>query len=92
MFGMETYITATSGTSIGAMNGCMYGYGNLEKAVEMWRHVSKEDILYVDKDEVRNIRERIRKGTSYAQRRKSRRYSLFAAGKEQDQSVQQGTT
>jgi NTE family protein len=62
MFGMETYITATSGTSIGAMNGCMYGYGNLEKAVEMWRHVSKEDILYVDKDEVRNIRERIRRG------------------------------
>lgn len=59
-FGLETYITAVSGTSIGAMNGCLYGYGSLEKANEMWGHISKDDILYFDKEALRTLREQIK--------------------------------
>lgn len=59
MFGLETYITAVSGTSIGAMNGCLYGYGNIERSLDMWRHITKDDILYFDKEELLRFTRRI---------------------------------
>jgi NTE family protein len=50
-FGIDAYISAVSGTSIGAMNAYLYASGNMDMGLKLWSSIKKEDILYFDPDE-----------------------------------------
>ncbi|MDD7796380.1 patatin-like phospholipase family protein [Clostridium sp. 'White wine YQ'] len=43
--GIDKYISAVSGTSIGALNSVMFLSGNIELAERVWLNISKEKIL-----------------------------------------------
>ena len=57
---VEKYITAVSGTSIGAMNAMLFAQKDYEKALEMWKEVTLEKLLPI------NNRELIKKGVTLA--------------------------
>lgn len=43
--GLDTYITSVSGTSVGGINAALFIQGDLEKAEEVWRNISRDVIL-----------------------------------------------
>lgn len=44
-YGMDAYITAVSGTSVGALNGALFLLGDLERAEDVWKNISPDKIL-----------------------------------------------
>lgn len=43
--GLEGYITAVAGSSVGGLNAALFTQGGLDKAEEIWRSISPEIIL-----------------------------------------------
>ena len=43
--GLDKYITAVSGTSVGGLNAALFVQGDLKKAEEIWENISVEKIL-----------------------------------------------
>lgn len=58
--GLDKYVTAVSGTSIGAMNAMLFAQDNYEGALEMWKEVTIEKLLPI------NNRQLIKKGVTLA--------------------------
>lgn len=46
--GIDKYVQAVSGTSIGALNGALFVQGDLETAEQLWLSISREKILPID--------------------------------------------
>jgi NTE family protein len=49
--GLEKEITAVSGTSVGALNGCMFAMGDIENCHGVWDSILRQDILDFEKEE-----------------------------------------
>lgn len=45
--GLDQYIDAVSGTSVGALNAALFVQGDLEIAEKIWRNIYEEDFLGV---------------------------------------------
>lgn len=58
--GIDKYITAVSGASIGAMNAMLFAQGDYEGALKMWDEVTLEKLLPI------NNKELIKKGVTLA--------------------------
>ncbi len=58
--GLDKYVTAVAGASIGAMNAMLFAQDNYEGALEMWREVTIEKLLPI------NNRDLIKKGVTLA--------------------------
>lgn len=58
--GIDKYVTAVAGTSIGAMNAMLFAQDDYEGALEMWKEVTLEKLLPI------NNRELIKKGVTLA--------------------------
>lgn len=58
--GIDKYITAVSGASIGAMNAMLFAQNDYEEALNMWREVTLEKLLPI------NNKELIKKGVTLA--------------------------
>lgn len=58
--GIDKYVTAVAGTSIGAMNAMLFAQDNYEGALEMWKEVTIEKLLPI------NNRQLIKKGVTLA--------------------------
>ena len=58
--GIDKYITAVSGASIGAMNAVLFAQNDYEEALNMWREVTLEKFLPI------NNKELIKKGVTLA--------------------------
>lgn len=43
--GLDRYVCAVSGTSVGALNAALFCAGNFEKAEEIWKNIAPEQIL-----------------------------------------------
>lgn len=43
--GLDKYVSAISGTSVGGLNAALFLQGDFEKAVHIWEHISAEKIL-----------------------------------------------
>jgi NTE family protein len=48
---LEKEITAVSGTSVGALNGCMFAMGDIDNCHRVWDTIQREDILDFGKEE-----------------------------------------
>jgi NTE family protein len=48
---LEKEITAVSGTSVGALNGCMFAMGDIDNCHGVWDTIQREDILDFGKEE-----------------------------------------
>ena len=46
--GIERYVSALSGTSVGALNSVLFASGNLEKAEELWLTKVQDAVLTQD--------------------------------------------
>lgn len=51
-FGIDKKITAIAGTSVGALNAALFLQGDIDIAEEVWRNISNEKILKIDKAEI----------------------------------------
>lgn len=51
-FGIDKKITAIAGTSVGALNAALFLQGDIDIAEEVWRNISNEKILKIDKTEI----------------------------------------
>ncbi|WP_294359188.1 patatin-like phospholipase family protein [uncultured Clostridium sp.] len=51
-FGIDKEITAIAGTSVGALNAALFLQGDIDIAEEVWRNISNEKILKIDKAEI----------------------------------------
>ena len=43
--GLDRYVSAVSGTSVGALNAALFAAGDLEQAENLWRNIRPEQIL-----------------------------------------------
>lgn len=50
--GIEKYVMAVSGTSVGALNAALFYMGSLSVAEELWRSITDEDIFYEKEHDV----------------------------------------
>ncbi|WP_040214798.1 patatin-like phospholipase family protein [Clostridium polynesiense] len=50
--GIDKYIQAVSGTSIGALNGVLFAQGDFKKAEDIWLGITLEKILPIDSREI----------------------------------------
>lgn len=49
--GIEKYITAVSGTSVGALNAALFYKGNLAAAEEIWSNITDENVMGLKKQD-----------------------------------------
>lgn len=55
---IDKYIKVVSGTSIGALNAVLFMSGDVDKSVDIWNRISKEEILPTDDNNL-NIRSKL---------------------------------
>lgn len=78
--GIDKYIRAVSGASIGAMNAMLFAQDDYEAALEMWREVTLQKLLPI------NNKELIKKGVTLAIGSKT----LYAVRKHMPKLLEQG--
>lgn len=49
-FGLDKSVEAVAGTSVGGLNGALFVQGDLETAEALWRGISKDQIMSLNKD------------------------------------------
>ena len=49
--GIEKYITAVSGTSVGALNAALFYKGNLTAAQEIWSNITDKNVMDLKKQD-----------------------------------------
>ncbi|WP_025524011.1 patatin-like phospholipase family protein [Vibrio parahaemolyticus] len=59
-FGLDKNVEAVAGTSVGGLNGALFVQGDVEAAEKLWRGISKDQIMSLNKDNL------ARKAASYA--------------------------
>jgi len=59
-FGLDKNVEAVAGTSVGGLNGALFIQGDVEAAESLWRGISKDQIMSLNKDNL------ARKAASYA--------------------------
>ncbi|WP_320129554.1 patatin-like phospholipase family protein [uncultured Sphaerochaeta sp.] len=48
---LEQLITDVSGTSVGALNACMFAMGNIENCKDVWQTIQRKDVLPFTKED-----------------------------------------
>ncbi|WP_105201532.1 patatin-like phospholipase family protein [Pseudoalteromonas sp. T1lg10] len=59
-FGLDKNVEAVAGTSVGGLNGALFVQGDVEAAEKLWRGISKDQIMSLNKDNL------ARKAATYA--------------------------
>lgn len=59
-FGLDKNVEAVAGTSVGGLNGALFVKGDVEAAEKLWRGISKDQIMSLNKDNL------ARKAASFA--------------------------
>ncbi|MBE3937939.1 patatin-like phospholipase family protein [Vibrio parahaemolyticus] len=59
-FGLDKNVEAVAGTSVGGLNGALFVQGDVEAAEKLWRGISKDQIMSLNKDNL------ARKAASFA--------------------------
>lgn len=49
-FGLDKNVEAVAGTSVGGLNGALFVQGDVEAAEKLWRGISKDQIMSLNKD------------------------------------------